>query len=92
MLNLVAPLTVQVTLALAWGLLTEAGLSFLGLGTQPPASSLGLMLADSRNLMEMAPWLLIFPGIAIMIGILGFNLLGDALRDILDPRTRRSAA
>ncbi|MDV2966148.1 ABC transporter permease [Nitratireductor aquimarinus] len=92
MLNLVAPLTVQVTLALAWGLLTEAGLSFLGLGTQPPASSLGLMLADSRNLMEMAPWLLIFPGIAIMIGILGFNLLGDALRDILDPKTRRSAA
>ena len=92
LLNLVAPLTVQVTLALAWSLLTEAGLSFLGLGTQPPASSLGLMLADSRNLMETAPWLLIFPALAIMISILGFNLLGDALRDILDPRTRRSAA
>ncbi|MCR4264574.1 ABC transporter permease [Nitratireductor sp. ZSWI3] len=92
MLNLVAPLTVQVTLALAWALLTEAGLSFLGLGTQPPASSLGLMLSDSRNLMEMAPWLLVFPGLAIMIGILGFNLLGDALRDILDPKTRRVAA
>ncbi len=92
MLNLVAPLTVQVTLALAWGLLTEAGLSFLGLGTQPPASSLGLMLSDSRNLMETAPWLLVFPGLAIMIGILGFNLLGDALRDILDPKTRRAAA
>ncbi|WP_366936275.1 ABC transporter permease subunit, partial [uncultured Nitratireductor sp.] len=73
-------------------ILLESVLSFLGLGTQPPASSLGLMLADSRNLMEMAPWLLIFPGIAIMIGILGFNLLGDALRDILDPRTRRSVA
>jgi peptide/nickel transport system permease protein len=92
LLNLVAPLTVQVTLALAWSLLTEAGLSFLGLGTQPPASSLGLMLADSRNLMEKAPWLLIFPAIAIMISILGFNLLGDALRDILDPKTRSRTA
>ena len=92
LLNLVAPLTVQITLALAWSLLTEAGLSFLGLGTQPPASSLGLMLADARNLMETAPWLLAFPGLAIMIGILGFNLLGDALRDILDPRMRRVEA
>ncbi|MBZ9853135.1 ABC transporter permease [Mesorhizobium sp. CA13] len=92
LLNLVAPLTVQVTLALAWALLTEAGLSFLGLGTQPPAASLGLMLSDSRNLMETAPWLMIFPGLAIMISILGFNLLGDALRDILDPRMRRALA
>ncbi|TPL96624.1 ABC transporter permease [Mesorhizobium sp. B2-3-10] len=92
LLNLVAPLTVQVTLALAWALLTEAGLSFLGLGTQPPAASLGLMLSDSRNLMETAPWLLIFPGLAIMISILGFNLLGDALRDILNPRMRSAFA
>ncbi|PDQ22827.1 diguanylate cyclase [Mesorhizobium sanjuanii] len=92
LLNLVAPLTVQITLALAWALLTEAGLSFLGLGTQPPAASLGLMLSDSRNLMETAPWLMIFPGIAIMISILGFNLLGDALRDIFDPRMRRALA
>ncbi|TRC79610.1 ABC transporter permease [Mesorhizobium sp. WSM4307] len=92
LLNLVAPLTVQVTLALAWALLTEAGLSFLGLGTQPPAASLGLMLSDSRNLMETAPWLMIFPGLTIMISILGFNLLGDALRDILDPRMRRVPA
>lgn len=90
LLNLVAPLTVQVTLALAWALLTEAGLSFLGLGTQPPTSSLGLMLSDSRNLMEQAPWLLAFPALAIMLSILGFNLLGDALRDILDPKTRRA--
>ncbi|MDH6230893.1 peptide/nickel transport system permease protein [Mesorhizobium soli] len=90
LLNLVAPLTVQVTLALAWALLTEAGLSFLGLGTQPPAASLGLMLSDSRNLMEQAPWLLAFPALAIMLSILGFNLLGDALRDILDPKTRRA--
>ena len=90
LLNLVAPLTVQVTLALAWALLTEAGLSFLGLGTQPPAASLGLMLSDSRNLMEQAPWLLAFPALAIMLSILGFNLFGDALRDILDPKTRRA--
>lgn len=92
LLNLVAPLTVQVTLALAWALLTEAGLSFLGLGTQPPAPSLGVMLAESKNLMTRAPWLMIFPGLAIMLGILGFNLFGDALRDILDPRTRERAA
>jgi peptide/nickel transport system permease protein len=92
LLNLVAPLTVQVTLALAWALLTEAGLSFLGLGTQPPAPSLGVMLSDSKNLMTQAPWLMIFPGLTIMLGILGFNLFGDALRDILDPRTQGRAA
>lgn len=92
LLNLVAPLTVQVTLALAWALLTEAGLSFLGLGTQPPAPSLGLMLSDSKNLMQHAPWLMLFPGLTIMLGILGFNLTGDALRDILDPRTQRRTA
>lgn len=92
LLNLVAPLTVQVTLALAWALLTEAGLSFLGLGTQPPAPSLGLMMSEARNLMQQAPWLLAFPGLTIMLGILGFNLFGDALRDILDPRTQRRTA
>jgi peptide/nickel transport system permease protein len=92
LLNLVAPLTVQVTLALAWALLTEAGLSFLGLGTQPPAPSLGLMLSDSKNLMQHAPWLMLFPGLTIMLAILGFNLLGDALRDILDPRTQERRA
>ncbi|MEO8882653.1 MAG: ABC transporter permease [Devosia sp.] len=92
LLNLVAPLTVQVTLALAWALLTEAALSFLGLGTQPPDPSLGLMLADSKNLMETAPWLMIFPGLTVMFGILGFNLFGDALRDIVDPRSRTRQA
>lgn len=86
--NLVAPLTVQFTLALAWALLTEAALSFLGLGTQPPSPSLGLMLSDSRNLMELAPWMLIFPAAVIMLAVLGFNLLGDALRDIADPKSR----
>jgi peptide/nickel transport system permease protein len=92
LLNLVAPLTVQITLALAWALLTEAGLSFLGLGTQPPAPSLGVMLSDSKTMMTHAPWLMVFPGLTIMLGILGFNLTGDALRDILDPRTQRRAA
>ena len=92
LLNLVAPLTVQITLALAWALLTEAGLSFLGLGTQPPAPSLGVMLSDSKSLMTRAPWLMIFPGLTIMLGILGFNLTGDALRDVLDPRTRERPA
>jgi len=91
-LNLVAPLTVQITLALAWALVTEAGLSFLGLGTQPPNASLGLMLSDARNLMEMAPWLLWMPAVALMLAVLSFNLLGDALRDVLDPKTRRRLA
>ncbi|MDB5474388.1 MAG: diguanylate cyclase, partial [Devosia sp.] len=92
LLNLVAPLAVQITLALAWALLTEAGLSFLGLGTQPPAPSLGVMLSESKNLMTQAPWLMIFPALTIMLGILGFNLTGDALRDILDPRTQGRTA
>ncbi len=92
LLNLAAPLTVQATLALSWALLTEAALSFLGLGTQPPQPSLGLMLSEARNLMELAPWLLAFPGAAIMLGVLGFNLLGDALRDVIDPRGREARA
>ena len=92
LLNLVAPLTVQITLALAWALLTESGLSFLGLGTQPPAPSLGVMLAESKSMMTRAPWLMLFPGLTIMLAILGFNLFGDALRDILDPRTQRREA
>lgn len=92
LLNLVAPLTVQITLALAWALLTESGLSFLGLGTQPPAPSLGVMLAESKSMMTRAPWLMVFPGLTIMLAILGFNLLGDALRDILDPRTQERSA
>lgn len=92
LLNLVAPLTVQITLALAWALLTESGLSFLGLGTQPPTPSLGVMLAESKSMMTRAPWLMLFPGLTIMLAILGFNLLGDALRDILDPRTQERHA
>jgi peptide/nickel transport system permease protein len=86
--NTLAPLIVQVSLALSWALLTEAGLSFLGLGTQPPNASWGVMLSESRGIAELAPWLMIAPGAAIMLGVLGFNLLGDGLRDILDPRMR----
>ena len=86
--NTLAPLIVQVSLALSWALLTEAGLSFLGLGVQPPAASWGVMLSESRGLAENAPWLMIAPGLAIMLGVLGFNLLGDGLRDVLDPRLR----
>ena len=86
--NVTAPLIVQVSLALSWALLTEAALSYLGLGTRPPAASWGVMLSESRALAERAPWLMIFPGLAIMSGVLGFNLLGDGLRDVLDPRLR----
>lgn len=86
--NMLAPLIVQFSLALSWALLTEASLSFLGLGTRPPDSSWGVMLAESRGLAERAPWLMFYPGLAIVLGVLGFNLLGDGLRDVLDPRMR----
>ena len=86
--NALAPIIVQITLALSWAMLTEAGLSFLGLGTIPPEPSWGSMLSDSRKMMEIAPWMAVFPGLAIMLGVLGFNLLGDGLRDALDPRLR----
>jgi peptide/nickel transport system permease protein len=86
--NIAPPLIVQVSLALSWAILTEAGLSFLGLGIQPPEPSWGSMLSEARSLLELAPWLAIFPGLAIMFCVLGFNLLGDGLRDVLDPRMR----
>jgi peptide/nickel transport system permease protein len=84
--NALAPLIVQTSLALSWAMLTEASLSFLGLGTMPPQPSWGSMLSDGRTMMELAPWLVIAPGLAILFGVLGFNLLGDGLRDALDPR------
>ena len=87
--NITAPIIVQVSLALSWAILTEAALSFLGLGTQPPEPSWGNMLSESRTLMELAPWTAIAPGAAIMLAILGFNLLGDSLRDVLDPRLKQ---
>ncbi len=86
--NILAPLIVQISLALSWSLLTEAGLSFLGLGAQPPDASWGVMLSESRGISETAPWLMTYPGAAMMLAVLGFNLLGDGLRDVLDPRMR----
>jgi peptide/nickel transport system permease protein len=86
--NISAPLIVQTTLAFSSAILAEAGLSFLGLGTQPPDPSWGTMLGDGRRYMELAPSVAIFPGLAISIAVLGFNLLGDALRDQLDPTMR----
>ncbi len=86
--NIAAPLIVQTTLSLSTAILTEAALSFLGLGIQPPEPSWGTMLGTGRKYMELAPWVAVFPGVAIMLTVLGFNLLGDSLRDILDPRLK----
>jgi len=83
--NVAAPIIVQVALALSWAILTESGLSFLGLGTQPPQPSLGLMVSDARTLFDRAWWLLVFPSLAIVLAVTGLNLLGDGLRDVLDP-------
>lgn len=86
--NVFAPLLVQLTLSLSTAILVEASLSFLGLGTQPPTPSLGLMLAESRDYMLISPWASIFSGLAILLASLGFNLFGDGLRDIVDPALR----
>ncbi len=86
--NLLSTLIVQVSLALSWAVLTEGALSFLGLSAQPPAPSWGVMLNEGRQFLEFATHLAIFPGLAIMIAVLGFNLLGDGLRDALDPQRR----
>jgi peptide/nickel transport system permease protein len=86
--NIMAPLIVLTTVYLSTAILTEAALSFLGLGTQPPEPSWGSMLNASRSYMERGPWLAIAPGLAIMIVVLGFNFLGDGLRDVLDPQLR----
>ncbi|MCC6176570.1 MAG: ABC transporter permease [Chloroflexi bacterium] len=86
--NVTAPIIVQTTLSLSTAILAEAVLSFLGLGTQPPEPSWGTMLGTGRKFMETAPWIAVFPGVAIMLAVLGFNLLGDGLRDALDPRLR----
>ena len=86
--NVLAPLIVQVSVSLAYAILTEAALSYLGLGTQPPAPSWGTMLNEGRTYLETAPWMSIFPGVAIMFAVFGFNLLGDGLRAVLDPQLR----
>jgi peptide/nickel transport system permease protein len=88
--NLASVILVQASLLLSAAILVEASLSFLGLGTQPPTPSLGLMLSEGRNFLMLGPWSAIFAGLAILLMSFGFNLLGDALRDTLDPRLRRT--
>jgi len=86
--NSLAPIIVQASLRVATGILVAAGLSFLGLGIQPPTPEWGAMLSRGRMYMQSAPWLAVAPGLCIMIMVMGFNLLGDHLRDRLDPRLR----
>lgn len=86
--NILSPLIIQGTVQFAVAILAEAGLSYLGLGVQPPHPSWGRMLNEAQTFMELAPWMAIFPGLAIAWTVLGFNLLGDGLRDRLDPRLR----
>lgn len=87
--NIVGPVLVIATLGVAYAILTEASLSFLGLGAQPPTPSWGGMLSTAREQLFTAPWISIFPGLAIFVTVLGLNLLGDGLRDLLDPHTTR---
>ena len=86
--NIVPPVLVQATLAIATAIIAEASLSFLGLGQQPPEPSWGSMLNSAQRFLTQAPWLAIFPGAAIFLAVLAFNLVGDGLRDALDPRRR----
>jgi peptide/nickel transport system permease protein len=87
--NVTNLLIVQGTIQFSLGILAEAGLSYVGLGAQPPTPSWGRMLAESQTLVAIAPWLALFPGLAIVLTVLGLNLMGDGLRDLIDPRIRR---
>ncbi len=86
--NISAPLIVQTSLSFAFAILAEAALSFLGLGVEPDAPSWGIMLSEGKDWMEQAWWVAVFPGLAITLAVLSFNVLGDGLRDVLDPRGR----
>ncbi len=86
--NILSPVIVQVTLSLAFAILSEAALSFLGIGVEPDVPSWGMMLNYGKTWIELAWWVGVFPGIAIALTVLGFNVLGDGLRDVLDPRLR----
>lgn len=83
--NIMAPVIVQATISVAFAILAEAGLSFLGLGTQPPTPSWGLMIQASRDYLDVAAWTALVPGMAVALTVLGLNMLGDVLRDVLDP-------
>ncbi|MGE4553815.1 MAG: ABC transporter permease [Desulfovibrionaceae bacterium] len=87
--NALAPVLVSATLGVAGAILTESALSFLGLGVQPPDPSWGNMLMDGKEVLGVAPWLSVFPGLAILVTVLGYNLLGESLRDLLDPRLKQ---
>lgn len=88
--NTLSPIIVQFSLGVGYAILVEAGLSFLGLGVQPPTASWGSMLGFGRSFMTQAPWLTTFPGLAIFVTVLGFNFLGDGLREALDPRLKEA--
>ncbi len=88
--NCLPPLIVQAALGISDAILEAAGLGFLGLGAQPPTPEWGAMLADSREFIQAAPWIMAFPGLAILITVLAINLMGDGLRDALDPKLKRS--
>lgn len=90
LINALSPIIVQSTLTIASAILNAAALGFLGLGAQPPTPEWGVMLSDGRLLLLVSPWIVTFPGIAIILSVLGFNMLGDGLRDALDPRLQRS--
>ena len=87
--NALAPILITATLGVAGAILVESSLSFLGLGMSPPTPSWGNMLQDGKNVLECAPWLSLYPGLAILFTVLGYNLLGESLRDWLDPRLRQ---
>ena len=86
--NVLAPIIVQTSLSLAFAILAEAALSFLGLGVQPPSPAWGRMLNEAQGFLRSAPWMAIFPGVAILLSVMAFNFLGDGLRDALDPQQR----
>jgi peptide/nickel transport system permease protein len=90
--NIAAPLLVQASVGLAFGIILEAGLSFVGLGVQPPTPSLGSIMADGREYFGRGPWVLTLSGLFISIALLGINLLGDGIRDVMDPKLRERAA
>jgi peptide/nickel transport system permease protein len=87
--NALAPVLVSATLGVAGAILVESSLSFLGLGVQPPDPSWGNMLTEGKEVLGVASWLSIFPGLAILVTVLGYNLLGEGLRDLLDPRLKQ---
>ncbi len=88
--NTLAPVLVSATLGVAGAILIESSLSFLGLGVQPPDASWGNMLMEGKSVLEIAPWLSLWPGLSILVTVLGYNLLGESLRDLLDPRLRNN--